>query len=272
MLEPSVFQKVMPLSTHADPMVRASVARAMEPLLNVRSPSAKSTLDKMFADPVRSVRLAAAWSLRATLDEKSATGQELKHMLDQNADQPSGQLQIGAYHFARKENEEALKHYQTAVKWDPNSAAIRHELAVAYSAVGRQQEALHELEEAVRLEPNTAEYRFKLALGWNEMGDAEKTIAALEQTVKIDPHHARAWYNLGLARNAKGDAVGAIDALKHGEQANPEDGGIPYARATIHARLKQFDEAREAAMKAVQLDPSNQDAIQLMGSLQRPQR
>jgi tetratricopeptide (TPR) repeat protein len=104
------------------------------------------------------------------------------------------------------------------------------------------------------------------------MGDAEKTIAALEQTVKIDPHHARAWYNLGLARNAKGDALGAIDALKHGEQANPEDGGIPYARATIHARLKQLDEAREAAMKAVQLDPSNQDAIQLMGSLQRQQR
>jgi Flp pilus assembly protein TadD len=272
MLEPSVFQKVMPLSTHADPMVRASVARSMEPLLNVRSPSARATLDKMFTDPIRSVRLAAAWSLRATLDEKSPTGQELKHMLDQNGDQPSGQLQIGAYHFARKENDEALKHYQTAVKWDPNSAAIRHELAVAYSSVGKQTEALRELEEAVRLEPNTAEYRFKLALGWNEMGDAEKTIAALEQTVKIDPHHARAWYNLGLARNAKGDAVGAIDALKHGEQANPEDGGIPYARATIHARLRQLDEAREAAMKAVQLDPSNQDAIQLMGSLQRQQR
>ena len=272
MLDPAVFHKVMPLASHGDPMVRAAVARAMEPLLNVRSPSARSTVEKLYADPVRSVRLAAAWSLRTTLDENSPTGQELLHMLKEGADQPSGQLQLGAYRFARKENDQALQHYLTAAKWDPNSAPIRHELAVAYSAVGRQPEALHELEEAVRLEPATAEYQFKLALAWNEMGDSAKAMETLEKTVKTDPQHARAWYNLGLARNAKGDSAGAIEALRRGEQANPGDGSIPYARATIHARLKQMDEAREAAMKAVQLDPANQDAIQLMGSLQRQQK
>ena len=272
MLDREVFPKVLALSAHESPLVRAAVARAIEPLLNVHSPSASETLEKLLADPIRSVRLAAAWTKRGTLDEASPVAKELMHMLEQNADQPSGQIQLGAYRFARNENARALEHYQKAVKWDPNSAAIRHELAVAYSAVGKQQEALHELEEAVRLEPGTAEYQFKLALALNETGDTEKTIAALERTVKVDPRHARAWYNLGLARNAKGDAAGAIDALKRGEQANPNDAGIPFARATIHARLKQFDEAREAALKAVQLDPANQEAIQLLGALQRPQR
>jgi tetratricopeptide (TPR) repeat protein len=124
------------------------------------------------------------------------------------------------------------------------------------------------LEEAVRLEPNTAEYHFKLSLAYNEAGDAEATIRSLEQTVKLEPFYARAWYNLGLARNAKGDTAGAIDALKRGEQANPNDASIPYARATIHARLKQLEEARDAAIKAVQIQPDNQDAMQLLRSLQ----
>ncbi len=268
MTDRSVFPSVIGLASHADPLVRASVARSMEPLLVVNSPSARATVNQLLSDPIRSVRLAAAWSLRSTLDEASPVGKELQQMLALNADQPSGQLQQGAYYFARNDGPNALLHYQKAAQWDPNSAPIRHELAVAYSTVGKPQEALHELQEAVRLEPNTAEYHFKLSLACNEVGDVEGTIRSLEQTVKLEPQYARAWYNLGLARNGKGDAAGAVSALRQGEQANPNDASIPYARATIHARLKQMDEAREAATKAVQIQPENQDALQLLRSLQ----
>jgi tetratricopeptide (TPR) repeat protein len=268
MTDRTVFPTVMGLAANTDPLVRASVARAMEPLLAVNSPSARATVQQLLGDPVRSVRLAAAWSLRSSLDEASPVGKELQQMLSLNADQPSGQLQQGAYYFARNDAANALLHYEKAAQWDPNSAPIRHELAVAYSTTGKLKEALHELEEAVRLEPNTAEYHFKLSLAYNEAGDAEATIRSLEQTVKLEPLYARAWYNLGLARNAKGDTAGAIDALKRGEQANPNDASIPYARATIHARLKQLEEARDAAIKAVQIQPDNQDAMQLLRSLQ----
>jgi tetratricopeptide (TPR) repeat protein len=229
-------------------------------------------VDSLLNDPVRSVRLAAAWALRGLLDLDSLPGRELLHMLDQNADQPSGQLQYGAFWFARNNPQAALEHYQKAVQWDANSAPIHHELAVAYSVLGKKKEALHELQEAVRLDPTQPEFFFKLALAWNETGNVDQTIKAIEQTVKLDPQHARAWYNLGLARNGKGDASGAIEALRKAEAASTGDASIPYARATIHLRMGQKEEAQEAAVRALQIDPQNQDAMQLLRVLAQKQR
>ena len=72
----------------------------------------------------------------------------------------------------------------------------------------------------------------------------------------------------GLARNGTGDKTGAIAALRRGEEANPADPSVPYARATIHAQLGQLDEARGAAMKALQIQPDYRDARQLLQSRQ----
>jgi tetratricopeptide (TPR) repeat protein len=266
--EPQVQEAVRNQAAHPDPLVRANVARSMEAMLAQNAASTRPALEELLRDPLRSVRLAAAWSLRSSLDLGTQQGRELQHMLDHNADQPSGQMQKGAFHFARNNVPEGLKHFEKAVQWDPNSPGIRHELAVAYSLAGRTQDALKQLQEAVRLEPRQSEFHFKLALAWNELGNPDETLKELELTVQLDPRHARAWFNLGLARNGKGDTVGAILALRRGEEINPADPGIPYARATIHARLGQREEAISAAMQALQIQPDHREAMLLLQSLQ----
>ena len=120
----------------------------------------------------------------------------------------------------------------------------------------------------MRLAPRDAEFRFKLALAWNELSEPAKALAELEQAVKLDPRHARAGYNLGLARNAAGNPEGAIQALLTAEAAEPRDPGIPYARATIHARLGQMNDARRAARRALELNPRFAEAASLLEQLQ----
>ena len=61
----------------------------------------------------------------------------------------------------------------------------------------------------------------------------------------------------------------AIAALQQGEAADPNDSAIPYARATIHARLGQKQEALAAAALALQLSPDFAEARQLIQSLAR---
>ena len=99
-------------------------------------------------------------------------------------------------------------------------------------------------------------------------GMAEST-AALEKTVELDPQYARAWYNLGLARNGANQPLEAINALRRAESADPSDSAIPYARATIHARIGQQREAAEAAARALQLRPEFMEARQLLQNLSR---
>jgi tetratricopeptide (TPR) repeat protein len=249
-------------------LVRQSAIQSLSALGESMSPDLRAQLSQRLEDPSRNVRVVAALFLEPSLDLHSRAGQDLLRMLAQNSDQPAGQMQLGTFALARGEATNALEHFRTAEKWDSFSPEIRQELAVLYSQLGQPEEAVKELQAAVKLAPNEAESHFKLALAWNELGDSAKALAELEAAVKINPRHARAQYNLGLARNAAGDSTGAIEALLAAEAADPHDPAIPYARATIQAQLGRFDEARQAARRALELDPQFTDAAKLLSQLQ----
>ena len=247
---------------HTNALVRAAAARGLEPAL--LAPGVSEALRRRLDDPSRNVRLAAAWTLRASLDPASTTGRELQHFLDSNADQPGGQMRKGDYFLARNDPQAALLHFQKAVAWDPYSAPFHRQLALALSALNRPREAVETLREACRLDPNDAESRYQLGLAWNEAGDLDQARQELETAVRLDPRHASAWYNLGLAQNALGQPDAAIESLLRGESVEPREARVPYARATILARLGQRDAAAAAARRALEIDPAHADARRLL--------
>ena len=252
--EPSVNAALIEASKNANALVRANTARSLRD---------QSALRALLNDPVRSVRYHAAWALRGSVTDDA----ELRAILDYAADQPQGQMQKGAYALARSQPEEALAHYAKAVEWDPNSAPVRHDYAVALSTLGRNEDAVAQLEAACRLDPREAEYPYKLALAWNELGRPDKTIEELRVAVRIDVKHDRAWYNLGLALNSAGQTEEALDALNRAAAANPTDPRIPYASATILAHLGRTVEARDAARRALEIQPGVQSAQELLQSI-----
>ena len=193
----------------------------------------------------------------------------MRHILDFNADQPGGQAQKGAYALARNNTATALAHYQKAVQWDPYSAGFFNELAVVLSMLGRTDDALAAMQQAAALEPKEAEFQYRLALAWNEAGRLDQALEALEATVQLDPLHARAWYNLGLARHQAGNSPGALDALLRGENADPRDPQIPYARATILLQLSRPAEAQQALQQALQVQPEFTAARELLNQVGR---
>jgi Flp pilus assembly protein TadD len=265
--EPAVGNALVRQIQDTNALVRQEVIRALPPLERGTDDATIAALRERLSDPVRNVRVLAAQALGARAPVDSLAVAELRHMLEHNADQPAGQLQLGAFHLARSDATNALPHYETAVRWDPFAPAFRHELGVVLSQMGRAPEALAQMQEAVQLAPRDAEMRFKLALAWNEVGDLKRAQAELEQATQLDPRHARAWYNLGLARNAAGNTFGAIEALRAAETASPQDARIPYARATIHARMGQPEDARRAARRALEINPEYREANVLLQQL-----
>ena len=86
----------------------------------------------------------------------------------------------------------------------------------------------------------------------------------LQEAVRLDPRHARAWYNLGLALNTVGQPDEGLASLLRAESLEPTDPGIPYARATILAGLGRTAEARQAAARALEIQPGYPPARQLL--------
>ena len=74
--EPATKNALLRQSKNEHPLVRERVARSLEPAL--ADTNVLKALNLMLNDPVRNVRVAAAWALRATLDMQNRAGQDLK--------------------------------------------------------------------------------------------------------------------------------------------------------------------------------------------------
>lgn len=264
---PDVRTALIGATAHADPLVRENAARALEPLAQQNDVRARGALVKLLNDPIRAVRVRAAWALRSSVDPNSQGGQDLQAYLQQNADQPTGAMQQGLYHLARRELFDAISYFRKAINWDPNSAPFHDSLAFALNLKGNNKEAVEQLKEAMRLDPREADYPYRLALVYSEENQFENTIALLNQALNLNPRHARAAYNLGLAYSKINEPAQAISTLKRAEQIDPADPQIPYARATLHAQLNQKEEAKAACKRALELDPDYLEAARLLQQL-----
>ncbi|GAA5127881.1 tetratricopeptide repeat protein [Luteolibacter yonseiensis] len=268
-LDPAAIQALRGQLSHENPLVREAAVRALGITVRENNPAVGDALKPLLEDESRSVRIAAAWALVEQVDLTTRTGKELVHMLDINADQPTGRMQLAQFAMRRGDTPAAIRQMKKAIEWDPNSPPFHHDLAILLSTTGDPQAAVTSLKEAIRLDPGNAEYHYKLALALNETGSSAESTAELEKTVELDPSYARAWYNLGLARSGTNQPRAAIEALLKAEAADPSDPSIPYARATIHARLGQKNEALNATTRALQLRPDFQEAKQLLQMLAR---
>ena len=252
-----------------DALVRAMSIRALESNAQAGGQPVQLAMRNRLTDPVRAVRIDVAWALRRELDTNSVAGNDLLRYLHHNEDQPAGALQLGVFYLDRGDVGAATPYLRKAVQWDTNSAPPHQALALALSLQGKNQEAVDELKAACRAAPQDAEAHFKLALALNEVGKIEAARDELAETVKLDPQFAQAWYNLGLACNALGQSEGALQDLVRAESIDPNSPRIPYARATVLARLGRAEEARNAARRALELQPGYQEAVELLQSLSR---
>jgi tetratricopeptide (TPR) repeat protein len=253
------------------PLVRATSVRALEFAPGGGDQRVETVLRRSLNDTSRWVRVEAAWALHAgrDFDTNSPAGRDLLADLRHNEDEPAGLLQAGVFKLDREDLAGAMRYFQRAILLDSNSAPLHVALATGLSQQGDSAAAVKALETAARLSPRDAEIRFKLGLALNETGNAPAARSALEEATRLDPNYARAWYNLGLAYNEAGEPERALESLVRAESIDSTSPEIPYARATILARLGRTDAARVAARRALELQPGNPAATALLQSLSR---
>ncbi len=170
---------------HESPLVREKAVRALEPILE--NTNILSAVQSLLADPVRSVRVAAAGVLWATVDMRSQAGQELQTKFDLAADQPSGQFEQAMFLLARQQPAAALVHLKHATAWDPISPPFLCQQAQVQDQLGQLPEALQTLDRAAAAMPDDAHIPFVRALILKRNGRTEAAKSALNKALKIQP-------------------------------------------------------------------------------------
>ncbi|NWK55829.1 ammonia-forming cytochrome c nitrite reductase subunit c552 [Verrucomicrobiaceae bacterium N1E253] len=249
-----------------DSMVRAAACHIMEFSLG-NDP----WLEPMLKDPVKEVRMAAAWAMRTRLSQRSEVLKELRESLFFGADQPIGAMRLAELASQGEKLEEAKEWMEKAIALDQTSAAGREAYAILLGQLGKPKEALEQLGLALKLDPNNGRYLYLMALTYAELKQTDKTEELLKQTVAADPNHDRAHYNLGLLYAGQDKLDEAIASIRKAERIHPQSPDYPYARATIHMRKGEKMEAFEACRTVLGIDRNYRPALQLLQQIGNPQ-
>ncbi|MCA9424686.1 MAG: tetratricopeptide repeat protein [Candidatus Omnitrophica bacterium] len=260
---PQAVQVATSLLDHPDPLVRTMAVDSFEHL----GGSYPAQLQAKLTDPVRSVRIRAAWLLHQQLEDSHPAFRELLDYLRLSADQPVGALQLATVYRQRDRGNEAVELLDRALDWSPDSEVLWEALAATYSQLGRGQDAVALLEKGRRELPNSSQIRYSLGLAYAETGDLPASIEVLNEACSINPDFTRAWYNLGLAYHQTGQQEAALGALRKALELEPRNPDYPYTLATVCRDLGRVDDAIHFLQETLQIQPNHPQATRLMGML-----
>ena len=189
--EPATQAALLGQLKNEHPLVRERVVRSLEPNLGLASAieNAKvlDALKPMLNDPLRNVRVAAAWVTRASVDMQSQAGQDLQRMLDLEADQPTGQFEEAMLLLARQQPAEALTHLKKATAWDPLSPPFLCQQAEVQDQLGQLIEALKTLDHAASAVSDDPHIPYVRAMILAHNGHYDEARAAANRALVIQP-------------------------------------------------------------------------------------
>jgi len=151
--------------------------------------------------------------------------EELEEMLFSNADFSTGRLQLGDYFMQNNDVFTAIKHYKMALKMDSLLFPVYTNLATAYSIDQQTDKALETLDIWMDKQPDAGRPYYLRALLNFEIGNNEYAIQDLKMAIDLDPQDSRSLYNL----------------------------------STYYYQIKEFQKAEKEVIKALRIEPENQE-------------
>jgi len=125
--------------------------------------------------------------------------------------------------FTNGKTDEAMFHFEQALRIEPTEATIHSGLGSALLKLGRRREALNHLKQAIDTDPNLVSARCSLGVALLEEGRAEESIEQLRAAIAIDPDRGDAHYNLGNSYLQMRRSKEALIEYAAATRVNPND-------------------------------------------------
>ncbi len=118
--------------------------------------------------------------------------------------------------------------------------------------------AIEYFESVIEQDENNIKALFNLGLTYRKKGDADKAVEFSLRAVEVDPDRLYVHQNLAFAYEAQGNEDGMIAELENELNRHPDEpslSGIAVRLAAIYLERDLHQEAFDAAIRAVQLEP-----------------
>jgi len=203
-----------------------------------------------------------------------------------------GHLHLGILFYRLKQFPEAITHLTKALTINPKQPEAHIVLGLTYVQKDQFDDAARTLEEGISQNPKSADLHFNLGTVYDKLNRFDDVVRAMETAIKLDPHHADALNYLGYSYAERGVKIDqALSLTRRAVALKPNNGyyidSLAWAlfksgsftealtemqRAValagddpvlfehlgdIYAKQRNFSDARESWLHALELDPSN---------------
>jgi protein O-mannosyl-transferase len=162
--------------------------------------------------------------------------------------------------------DEAIGHYQLALRLNPDDALVYNNLGVAFDKKGQSEDAIRQYREIIRLEPERPFAHYNLGNALLRKGQTDEAIRQFQEALRLKPDYADAHNNLGNALGNQGQTAAAIEQYREAIRLRPEDGIVHNNLAAALDRQGQSDEAISQYQEAVRLSGDNAVAHNNLGA------
>jgi tetratricopeptide (TPR) repeat protein len=156
--------------------------------------------------------------------------------------------------------QEAIEHYEQALRLKPHLADAHYNLGLALGRQGKGQEAIGHYEQALRLKPDDAEAHNNLGLALTGQGRLKEAIGHYQQALRIKPDDTEAHNNLGIALMGQGRLEEAIGHYQQALRLNPDYAEAHYNMGLVLQKMGRAQEAVGHYEQALGIKPDYVEA------------
>jgi tetratricopeptide (TPR) repeat protein len=141
--------------------------------------------------------------------------------------------------------EEAINHYNEAIRISPDYVNAYFNRGIAYGNLGNYQQTIKDSGKAIELNPQHADAYFNRGIAYGNLGNYQQTIKDSDKAIQLNPQHADTYYNRGLAYYKIGNTQQAITDFDKAIQLNPQYADTYYNRGLAYYKLGNTQRAIE---------------------------
>ncbi len=165
--------------------------------------------------------------------------------------------------------DEAEKTYTKVLKTDPNNADALYNLALMHAKAGKVPDAVREFEKVLSIKPEDLPSAYNLGILYAKSDQVDKAVNIFKKVVELDANNLDARDNLAVLYERQGKTDEAIAEYQNLLQVpGLESADVVWASiAGLYVKKKDIAKAKEAAQKAIQVNPKSAKGHFQMGAI-----
>jgi protein O-mannosyl-transferase len=186
--------------------------------------------------------------------------------LDRNPNCSMAHNNLGGILFRKRQEDEAILEFQTAVKLDSSNAEAHYNLGSVLYEKGQVDQAIALFQEALRIQPHYAEAHSSLGTALFKKGQVDEAIVQFQMALEIRPESAQTQNNLGVALARNGQVDAAMAHFQKAVEAKPEHAEAHNNLGNVLLQKGRVDEAIVHYQMALEARPNNATARHSLGT------